>query len=193
MAQKRKTDQTKLIVKAALDLAGKSGWSGLTTKAVAKKARLKPDAVAAVFSDKWDILKYVLKDLELETDRAVKARLGDAWRDNLFEIMMTRLELAALHKKAFASLPDAFRKEPRAVVTFARTFWRTMAHMLKTASLPGSICQPAHVAAFGVLYASVIDAFLKDTTKDHSKTMAVLDQRLGWFQEFVEFSACRKD
>jgi hypothetical protein len=151
MAQKRKTDQTKLADRAAL-----------------------------------------LKKIEEKATRDVKRRLGDNWRDNLFEIVMTRMELLAPHKKAFAALPAAFRRDPTALPKFARTFWRTMAQILKTAHVPGGLCQPAYVAAFGVLYLSIIDTFLKDPTKDHAKTMAALDQRLGVFEQVVDFSVCKK-
>ena len=79
MAQKRKTDQSKLAASTAL-----------------------------------------LKKLEEKTARAVKGNLGDNWRDNLFEILMTRLELAAPHKKAYAAIPGALRREPREIQKFAR-------------------------------------------------------------------------
>lgn len=193
MAQKRKTDQTKLIARAALALAGKSGWGRLTPQAVARKARLKTETVTAVFPDKWALLKWVLKDISDKTDREVKSRLGDNWRDNLFELMMTRIDIAAPDKKAFASLPGAFRHEPKALPQFARIFWRTMAHMLKTAQVPGGPCHPAYVAAFGILYVSVVDTFLKDDTSDHAKTMAALDQRLGLFEQVVDFKVCPKN
>jgi len=148
MAQKRKTDQSKL------------------------------DATAAL-----------LRKLEEKTAWDVKARLGDNWRDNLFEIMMTRLDLAAKHKKTYAAIPSALGHEPQEIPKFAKRFLKTMRRMLKLAKAPSS---PLHVAAFGVLYASVVNTFLQDNTKDHAKTMAALDKGLGMFEQLVNFSVCRK-
>ena len=130
----------------------------------------------------------LLKKIEEKTARDVKERLGDSWRDNLFEIVMTRIDLAAPHKKTFAAMPAAFRRDPQAVPAFARTFWQTMSRILKLAEAPS---KPHHVAAFGVLYVSIIDTFIKDPTRDHAKTMAALDKRLGLFEQVVEFSRCR--
>src|SRR4051812_33165515 len=103
-------------------------------------------------------LAALLKKIEEKTTHAVKGRLGHNWRDNLFEIMMTRLELATPHKKEFMRLPAAFRKDPQTLPEFACGFLKTMSRMLKLAKAPS---KPHHVVAFSLLYATVIDTFLK--------------------------------
>jgi len=130
----------------------------------------------------------LLKTIEEKTTRAVKKQLGNNWRENLFEIIMTRIDLAAPHKKKFLALRSEFRQDPKAIPGFARTYFATMKRILQLAAAPA---HPHHVAAFSVLYASIIDTFLKDDTRDHAKTMAALDKRLGWFEQLVEFSKCR--
>ncbi|MCE9508268.1 MAG: hypothetical protein K8R48_08180 [Alphaproteobacteria bacterium] len=137
---------------------------------------------------KLDAAALLLQKLEEKTAQDVKARLGDSWRDNLFEIMMTRLDLAARHKKTYAAIPSTLGHEPQQIPKFARLFLKTMRRMLKLAKAPTS---PLHVAAFGVLYASVVNAFLNDNTKDHAKTMAALDKGLGMFEEFAGYLRCR--
>lgn len=145
MAQKRKTDQSKLEASAAL-----------------------------------------LRKLEEKTVHSVRGSLGDNWRENLFEILMTRLELAAPHKKTYAAIPREISQDPREAPKFARLFFKTMRNMLVLAKAPAS---PVHIAAFSILYASVINTFLKDTTKDRAKTMAAVDQRLGLFEQ-ISSSFC---
>lgn len=147
-----------------------------------KKNRQRPRAGLAGMDD-------ILEDIEEKTARAVEDRLDGSWRDNLFEIVMTRLDLATPHKKRFAALRSLFREDPKALPHFARTYCGTMKRILKLADAPS---QPHHVAAFSVLYATIIDTFLKDDTRDHAKTMAALDKRLGYFEQFVEFARCRK-
>lgn len=129
----------------------------------------------------------LLRKLEEKTIRAVKGHLGDNWRENLFEILMTRIELAGPHKEAYAAIPSEFRRYPKEIPAFARTFLKTMHNILILAKAPAS---PLHVAAFSVLYTSVINTFLKDETRDHAKTMAAVDQRLGVFEQFMEYTSC---
>lgn len=139
-------------------------------------------------SKKLDAAADLLKKIDDKTARAVKGRLSDSWRDNLFEIMMTRADLAAPHKKSLAALPAAFRDSPQELPRFARIFWGTMKRLLQLAGAPA---KPQHVAAYGALYLNVAEAFLKDPTRDHSKTMALLDKRLGQFEQFVNFAPCK--
>ena len=192
MARKRKPDQSKLITTAALELACKSGWDSLTLKAVAKKAKLKTEDVTDIFSDKWEILKRILELLEKETARNVKSQLGENWRDNLFEILMTRSDLVAPHKKAYASLSAAFCKEPRAVPEFTKIFFKTADNMLVLAGIPSGGFYPVYVVAFGALYLSFIETFIRDDSKDSSKIMAKLDQRLRLFEKLVNRTQCNR-
>ena len=134
-------------------------------------------------------MEAMLRKLEAKTAHDVKERLGDQWRDNLFEILMTRLDLVSPDKKVYASIPSALRKEPKEIPKFAKLFFKTMHNLLKLAKAPA---QPHHTAAFSVLYATVVDTFLKDDTRDHAKTMAAIDKRLGLFEQFVNCDPCKE-
>lgn len=186
MAQKRKSDQTKLIAEAALSLADKAGWDHLTFKDIAKKAKVKISDVEAQFQDVWEILKWVLKKLESDTKEAVEDHLGSDWRDNLAEILMMRFELAQAHRKAYASLAKSFARHPQAAPRFVRGFYGMLDHSLKLAGLSKKLCQPVCVAGLGAVYLSLVDVWMKDTTPDLSKTMAAIDRRLDFFAQALE-------
>ena len=188
MAQKRKSDQTKTIAEAALQLAEKTTWDRLTFKDIAKKAKVKVSDVEAQFSDAWDILKWVLKRLETDAKEQVEDYLGDEWRDNLAEIFMMRFELAQAHRKSFAALPKAFLRHPDIAPRFARGFYQMLDRALVLSGLPKKVCQPALVMALGLVYLSVADTWLKDETADLSRTMAAINRRLELYGRLVEFS-----
>lgn len=185
MAQKRKTEQSEFIAQAALSLADKTGWKSLTLKTIAKKAKLPEKAVAAQFKDTWAILRHVLQKLEKDTAKNVQKRLGKNWRDNLFEILMTRFDLAQKHRAAFKSLPHAFIEHPRTAAHFVKPFYKTMQGMLELSGMKKSRCRQAHIAVFTLLYLSVVDAWMKDDTADLSKTMAATDKRLEMFESLI--------
>lgn len=129
----------------------------------------------------------LLDTLDKKTAQAVKPRLGGSWRDNLFEIVMTRLELAAKDRKILASVPSELGRHPAEIPRFAGRFFSTMKTILEMAEGPA---KPHHVAGFAVLTLSLVDTFLKDGTKDLSKTMAALDRRLEWFERFADSTSC---
>lgn len=192
MAQKRSTDQTKLIAEAALSLAGKLGWEALSLADVAKKAKIPLKTVEARFSDVWDILKWVLKKLEKDTQDAVKGYLGEDWRDNLMEILMMRFELAQKHREAFAAIPSAALHHPQLVRRFARSFYRTMDRMLELAGASEKQRNPLFIAGFGLVYVSLVDVWSKDETPDLSKTMAAIDKRIGHYETALEYLKCKR-
>lgn len=137
---------------------------------------------------KLDAAETLLKKLEQDAARKAKKRLGAAgWRDNLFEVVMTRLDLAAAHKKTLAALPGLLCRQPEASPRFARLYFRAMRGMLAQAKAPAA---PPHVALFSLLYADVLAVFYRDTAKDHAKTMARLDQRLKQYEQLLETLRC---
>src|SRR5262245_3725593 len=101
MAQKRKTDQSKLIAAAALSLADKGGWDKLTIESVARKAKMSPTAAREQFADTWEILSYILEALDKKTAAAAKKNLSGKPREDLFEILMSRLEIMEEHRGAY--------------------------------------------------------------------------------------------
>ncbi len=129
----------------------------------------------------------LLHALEEKTARAVKKRLGPNWRDNLFEIMMTRVELARGDKAVFAALPGEIARTPAMIPHFASLAAGTMTRMLKLAKAPAS---PPHVAAFAALYVHVVKTFLDDDTRDLAKTMSTLDRDLEHFERFCGYVTC---
>lgn len=185
MAQKRKTDQSQLIAEAALCLADTKGWARLSLSDVAKKAKVPLKTVTSRFKNSWQILSWVLQKIDADVQTDVRSRLGDNWRDNLFEILMTRFDLAQRHRGAFSSIIPSLAENPRAARHFVRTFYKTSAGMMDLAGVPGTTCTPLHLAAFGVLYLSLVHTWSQDETRDLSRTMAAADQRLQMFDKAV--------
>lgn len=191
MAQKRKPEQKKSIAAAALSLADVSGWASLDMAKIARKAKVKTADVHQHFDDIWDILIYVLADVEKETQDTVGGYLGDNWRDNVMEILMTRFDIAGRHRVAFSSLVRDIPKRPSLVRRLAPLFYGTMDRMLKEAGLSVPF-QPLAVAGFAAVYISVVHVWVKDDTRDQSKTMSAIDKRLELFASALDFVACKK-
>jgi ubiquinone biosynthesis protein COQ9 len=128
---------------------------------------------------KLDRARALLLKLEADTAKAVKKNLGANWRDNLFEILMTRIELARKNKAAYLAIPTEIGANPVAIPRFLKLGAETMERMLTLAKAPAT---PVHVALFGAIYVHVIYVFLNDDSRDLSKTMAAIDRDLGHFE-----------
>ncbi|MDD9900879.1 MAG: TetR/AcrR family transcriptional regulator [Alphaproteobacteria bacterium] len=190
MSQKRKPDQTKRIIAAALACADKSGWADTSLNDIAKKAKIRVSSVEAIFPDISDIIRHTLKTLDNEMTALVTDNLTGAWRDDLFEILMSRFEIMDEHKNAYVSLLPAILHLPTAAPRMIRRYGHSMKLMLETAGLQTS---PAHMLIFGGLYASIADTWRKDDTPDLSKTMAAVDKRLDFLARIMDsIPSCRR-
>lgn len=173
---------------AALHLADEQGWSGLTLAQVYTQAGLAmpKDAVDAPI---WPLVADILSSLDRETHAAVSANLGDNWRDNLFEILMTRFDLMQPHRAAYASiLPSAVTSACRSAPLLGRSFAAAMQDMARQSGVPAEgLRRPLATAALGALYLSLLETWRQDDTADLAKTMAAVDKRLGWYEEFLSF------
>jgi AcrR family transcriptional regulator len=199
MAQKRRPDQNKLktdprakIAAAALDLAEKKGWPALTFGDIAKKAKLRLADIEKHFSDIWDIVLWILQGVEAEVEKEVSEYMGSSWRDNLMEILMTRLDIAARHRGAFVHLAQNLPQHPGAMKRLMKPGLKTVKKMMTLAGMPKSMLHPPMVAAFSFVYLSVVHTWTKDDTADSTKTMAAIDKRLGYFETLAGYMQCKK-
>lgn len=188
MAQKRKTDQTKTIVDAALFLAGKQGWDAVSLGDIARKAKLPLKTVSASYKDVWAVMEQALRNLESQTTATVENHLGDNWRDNLMEILLTRFEIAQVQRDGFLAIGPAVLRHPELVKRFAKSFCRTMERMLDLAKVPCTkALKPLGVAGIAALFLSLVHVWEQDGTPDLSKTMAAIDKRTGLLEQAFDY------
>ncbi len=194
MTQKKQRNQTKVkktrktvdirpaVADAAVALAATRGWDHVTLQDIAADTKIPEKSIRAVFDNIWDILGYMLDDIQLQTRMTVEDYLSDDWRENLMEILMTRFDMVQDRRPAFKRLLGDLSRHPRTMRKLARRFYRTMRDMLLLAGLPHQDCHPLTVSGFGLLYVSFVDTWSKDETPDLSRTMSVIDKRLGLFE-----------
>lgn len=185
MPQKSRRDQTKHIHAAALALAAKGGWGGLTLADIAARAKVPQAELAARYGDIWDIAADILTAIDQSVRKDVSDRLGESWRDNVFELLMTRFEQMQPHRGAFVKILPSAAKSPCAAPRLARRLARSMEDVRAVAGMRGGPFKPVAVGALSVLYLSLVDVWAEDDTADMAKTMAALDKRLGWLAEFL--------
>lgn len=183
MAQNSIQEQGKHKVhSAALALAGARGWADLTPAEVLKAAKLKnwphkaPDTI-------WQILFDILSTLDATVQTDVQERLGDSWRDNLFELLMTRFDQMQPHRKGYLAIMPSLLAHPRTANRLTRRLLKSMAKNLDLSGMPTGKRKPLLVVTLTAIYLSLIDVWRQDETADLSKTMAAVDQRLNWLEE----------
>lgn len=164
------------LVTAAMKLAAEKPWNEVSLTQIAEAAGVSLVDVRNEFSDKGDVLAAFVRFV----DDAVLARApqrsgGQAARDALFEVIMSRFDVLAAYKPALKSIAAAWPLNP----ALARAMGRSQAWMLRAAGIRADGLQgDLRALGLGSLYASVYRTWLDDDDPGLAKTMAVLDRRL---------------
>lgn len=169
------TDKGRIIA-AAMRLAAEKPWDSVVMRDIAEAAGVDLVAMRKAFPSKPAILSAFSRAM----DDAVLAKVpkfsaGEAERDRIFDVIMTRLDVLGPYKPALKSIM-ASRPMDMEII---RRMMATQAWMLHAAGIPtdGAIGL-ARVTGLASIYASVVETWLNDDDPGHARTMAALDRNL---------------
>ncbi|MBV1694016.1 MAG: TetR family transcriptional regulator [Hyphomicrobiales bacterium] len=164
------------IVAAALRLAAERPWTSVSLEDIAKAAGMGLVELRPHVGSKSQIVAVLMRAVDDEVlRRAPAAADGQAARDRLFDVIMTRFDVLNAHKPAIRSIAKAGMVDSTLVMPFLNAQRWMMAAAGIDADGPLGL---ARVAGVGSVYASVFNTWLDDDDPGMARTMAALDQRL---------------
>jgi AcrR family transcriptional regulator len=170
------TSHKNAIIAAALRLAEQNKWREVTLLAIAGEAGLTLLALKELFADKSAIVAAFSQAVDDEVlSRANRPQAGEAARDVLFEVVMTRLDALGPYKPAIRSIAAGSSFDPAHIrPLLVSQQWMLEAAGVSTGGLEGA----AKVLGLASVYASVFRVWLEDDDPGLARTMAALDRRL---------------
>ena len=165
------------IVSAALGLAAERPWGEVTLADIADRAATTLVDLKRDFASKGEIVSAFAGSVDDEVlRRAPRRPAGQAHRDALFEVVMSRFDVLEPWKPALRSIVAAGGAlDPARVAPFlASQRWMLEAAGIGTDGLGGGV----RVAGLASVYASVFRTWLGDDDPGLARTMAALDRRL---------------
>lgn len=187
-----KNQRPEQVQAAALALAAKHGWMDLTVGEIYAAAGFKTPLNAP--KTVWPIVADILSTLDRNVSADVQDRLGGSWKDDLFELLMTRFDLMQPMRDAYSDImPAALNRPCQSGRVLTRRLTQTMHDMIETTQVPvDGVRRHAAVVALSGIYLSLLEVWREDDTPDMAKTMAAVDQRLGWFADMLSMMSGRK-
>lgn len=164
------------VIAATLRLAGECPWSEVGLAEIARAADVSLAELRSKFEFKGEILAAFTRAIDDEVlERMPKPEEGQAARDAIFEVVMTRFDVLGAYKPALKSIVQSWSPDATALGALLSS----QAWMLRAAGVPAEgLTGQLRVAGLGALYASVFRTWLEDDDPGQAKTMAVLDRRL---------------
>ncbi len=157
---------------ARIDLADVAAHCGVSLSEMRVSFASTDDLLAAFFRDTD---RHVLAAGGADSDDLS----GEGPRERLFEVLMRRLDALDGHKEAVRTLMHAARTDPVLALKLARLSeasqrWMLAAAGISCTGLAGSI----RAKGLALLFARVVEVWLRDEDPGLSRTMAFLDRQL---------------
>ncbi len=175
-------DETKprdRIVAAALRLAERKGWHGLSLGEIAAEAGIPLVVLRHEFQSKGQILAAFSRGVDHAVLERFPAPSADAPRDRLFDVLITRFEIMQPYKAALRRIQDDLRESVAEAMQQLRPAQKSIYWMLAAAGISGEGgAGLLRVQGLLALYARVFAIWLDDDDPGMARTMAELDRRL---------------
>jgi len=179
---------------AFLGLIAEKGYADVALRDVAQAAGVGFADLYSVYPDKISLAAAFMARIDAEVMAGTPSSVDpeETPRDRLFDVMMRRYDALRPHRAALRALRRAGTRDPMLAIAMGPPLRRSMAAMLEAASvasdgLPGALRQNGLLA----IHYAVSRVFDRDETRDLSKTMAALDNRLKtaerWSQLFDRY------
>ncbi len=163
-------------ISAALALAAERPWGDVTLAEIASRAGATLVGLKAQFASKADILSAFVAMVDDEVlARAPRREEGQAARDALFEVVMSRFDVLEPWKPAIRSITQSGLPDPSQIATvLTSSRWMLEAAGIGSGGLEGA----ARTAGLTSVYGAVFRIWLDDDDPGLARTMAALDRRL---------------
>jgi len=170
------TEFDRALITAVFDRAAIAGWLGVSVPEAARTAGLDIARARARIPNRCALLRR----FGTLADQAALAGIGDGPpRDQVFDIVMRRIDMLQAHRGGVIALLRALPFDPASALVLATGSLSSMSWLLQGAGIEtGGIKGALRTKAMLAVWLWTVRAWQGDASEDLSATMAALDQAL---------------
>jgi AcrR family transcriptional regulator len=169
------------IIDAFLALLAEKQFEQIGLAEIASRAGVSLADLRGEFDSTFAILAAHIKDIDRAVLAGIDAEMAEeSAREQLFDVLMRRLELLAPHKEAVRSLMRSTMRNPALALALNALAVRSQQWMLTAANIKaaGPLGQ-LRAQGLALLFANVLRTWIDDDEPDLSRTLAALDSALS--------------
>ena len=168
-------------LKACLDYIESHNWKDFSFEKVARHTGIPLVDFYHSFQDKSAVITALIAHIDARMLESLSPLEGEGSpKEILFEIILTRLEIATPYKKVFQTLFEECLSDPLSSLLISQKGLGSMQWMLEQAGLnPYGWQGLLRMQGLTILYLYTLKVWFSDSSPDMEKTMAVLDRGLG--------------
>ena len=184
----KSSDKKFNLVKSSFDIIEKSGWKSFSLQKLSETEKIPINEIKFFFKSEITILAEFSKMIDIKVEKSFdyEELTNTSVKDNLFELIMLRLEFMQPYRNALKSIKSSFKSDPLVAKSVAKNVMNSLDFYLElTNAFNDSFLDIFKKKSIFLIYSYIFMIWLEDDSDELSKTMSELDKLLTFSEKIA--------
>jgi len=184
----KSSDKKFNLVKSSFNIIEKSGWKSFSLQKLSYAEKIPINEIKIFFKSEITILDEFSKMIDTKVEKSFdyEELTNTSVKDNLFELIMLRLEYMQPYKNALKSIKSSFKSDPLVAKSVAKNVMNSLDFYLElTNAYNDSFLDIFKKKSIFLIYSYIFMIWLEDDSDELSKTMSELDKLLTFSEKIA--------
>ena len=184
----KSSDKKFNLVKSSFNIIEKSGWKSFSLQKLSYAEKIPINEIKIFFKSEITILDEFSKMIDIKVEKSFDYEevTNTSVKDNLFELIMLRLEYMQPYRNALKSIKSSFKSDPLVAKSVAKNVMNSLDFYLElTNAFNDSFLDIFKKKSIFLIYTYIFMIWLEDESDELSKTMSELDKLLTFSEKIA--------
>ena len=184
----KSSDKKFNLVKSSFNIIEKSGWKSFSLQKLSYAEKIPINEIKIFFKSEISILNEFSKMIDMEVEKSFdyEELTNTSVKDNLFELIMLRLEYMQPYRNALKSIKSSLKSDPLVAKSVAKNVMNSLDFYLElTNAYNDSFLDIFKKKSIFLIYSYIFMIWLEDDSDELSKTMSELDKLLTFSEKIA--------
>ncbi len=184
----KSSDKKFKLVKSSFNIIEKSGWKSFSLQKLSYAEKIPINEIKIFFKSEITILDGFSKMIDIKVEKSFdyEELTNTSVKDNLFELIMLRLEYMQPYRNALKSIKSSFKSDPLVAKSVAKNVMNSLDFYLElTNAYNDSFLDIFKKKSIFLIYSYIFMIWLEDDSDELSKTMSELDKLLTFSEKIA--------
>ena len=184
----KSSDKKFNLVKSSFNIIKKSGWESFSLQKLSDIEKISINEIKIFFKSEITILDEFSKMIDIKVEKSFdyEELTKTSVKDNLFELIMLRLEFMQPYRNALKSIKNSFKSDPLVAKSVAKNVMNSLDFYLElTNAFNDSFLDIFKKKSIFLIYSYIFMIWLEDDSDELSKTMSELDKLLTFSEKIA--------
>ena len=184
----KSSDKKFNLVKSSFNIIKKIGWKSFSLQKLSDAEKIPINEIKIFFKSEITILDEFSKMIDIKVEKSFEYEelTNTSVKDNLFELIMLRLEYMQPYRNALKSIKSSFKSDPLVAKSVAKNVMNSLDFYLElTNAFNDSFLDIFKKKSIFLIYSYIFMIWLEDDSDELSKTMSELDRLLTFSEKIA--------